>query len=407
MIFNKEQQEIIDGGVNHIRHSSKQVYQFAGKAGTGKTAVLHEMIRRIGIPIDRVACMAYIGQAAIVMRTRGLWGAKTAHSWLYEPVMEPVLDEHGKQLRDQVYNTPLFRVTFIPRDLSDIDYFIIDEARTLPLSMKKDIESRGKQIIACGDQHQLPPVNDEPAYIRDDDTDIHYLTQIMRQGKGSGILQIADMVSNGIPLSAGLYDNVLVIEKKDLTDEMIKYAQIVICGTNKTRDYYNNYVRENILGFHTHLPQYGEKVICRKNNWNMTVAGISLANGLIGTVVVPPDVHTFDGKTFTMGFKPDLLGAYFPDLRCDYRYFTADKEERDFIKGSKFFPGEKFEYAYASTTHLCQGSQYNNGIYIEEYLSKDIQPNINYTAATRFRNFLIYVIPNRRSYYYSSKPFPR
>ena len=407
MIFNQQQREIIEGGVNHIKHGNEQVYQFGGKAGTGKTAVLHEMIRRIGVPLERVATMAFIGQAAIVMRTRGLWNAKTIHSWLYEPVLEPVLDEHGRQLKDPVYNTPVFNTVFIPRDLSDIDYFVIDEGRTVPASIKRDIESRGKPIIVCGDQHQLPPVNDEPAYIRDGDPNIHYLTQIMRQGKGSAILHIADMVSQGIPLSAGLYDNVLVIEKKDLTDDMIRHAQIVICGTNKTRDYYNNYIRENILGYRTHLPQYGEKVICRKNNWNMTVAGISLANGLIGTVVTPPDVATFNGKIFTMGFKPDLLGAYFPDLKCDYRYFTAPKEEREFIKNSKYFPGEKFEYAYCTTTHLCQGSQYPNGIYIQEFLSKDIQPNLDYTAITRFEKFGIFVIPNRRSYYYTTTPFPR
>lgn len=401
-----EQNEIVKGAIHNVKHGSEQVYQFAGKAGTGKTHVLHQIIEGIGVPMNRVACMAYIGQAAIVMRTRGLWNAKTAHSWIYDPVLEPVLDEHGKQLIDPLYNTPVFKITFIPSDMEDIDYIIIDEARTLPLSMKKDIEDKGKPIIACGDQHQLPPVMDEPAYIRDDDTNIHYLTQIMRQGKGSAILHIADMVSEGIPLSAGLYDNVLVIEQKDLTPEMIKYAQIVICGKNKTRDYYNNYIRHDIIGCKTRLPQYGEKVICRKNNWNITVAGISLANGLVGTVVKPPDVSMFDGKTFTMSFKPDLLGAYFPDLKCDYAYFTAPREQKEYLKGSKYHPGEKFEYAYASTTHLCQGSQYDNGIYIEEFLNRDIQPNINYTAVTRFKKFLIYVIPNRRSYYYTSKQFP-
>lgn len=399
MIFNKEQKRIIDEAVNHVKNRNKQVYQFSGKAGTGKTAVLSEIIRRIGIPMNRIATMAYIGQAAIVMRTRGLYQSKTIHSWLYEPIIEPVLDKNGIQLRDEIYNTPVFNMTFIPRDFNDIDYMIIDEGRTVPLSMKKDIEAKGKPIIVCGDKHQLPPVMDEPAYLRDDDTNISYLTQIMRQGKNSEIVYIADLVSRGIPLSAGLYGNVLVIEKRDLTDEMIQNSQILICGTNKTREYYNSYIRHNILKYKTNLPQFGEKIICRKNNWNMTVAGISLANGLIGTVIKAPDINTFDGKTFTIGFKPDLLNTYFSDLRCDYRYFTAPREQKDYIKNSKYFIGEKFEYAYASTVHLCQGSQYNNGIYISEFLNRDIQPNLNYTAITRFKDYAIYVIPNRKTYY--------
>ena len=399
MIFNAGQAKIIQDAVNHIKHGNEQVFQYAGKAGTGKTAILHEIIRQIGVPLERVAPMTYIGQAAIVMRTRGLYNAKTIHSWLYEPVLEPVFDEHGNQVRDPIYNTPIYNTTFVPRDLSDIDYIIIDEARTTPMRLKHDIEATGKPIIACGDQHQLPPVNDEPAYIRDGDPNIHYLTEIMRQGKGSEILYLADMGSNGIQPAAGLYGNVLVIEQKDLTDDMIRYANVIICGTNKTREYYNNYIRRNILGYKTRLPQYGERVICRKNNWSNTVAGISLANGLVGTVITPPDISTFDGKTFMMSFKPDLLGAYFENLRCDYQYFVGDREKREFIKNSRYFPGEKFEYAYCTTTHLCQGSQYPTGIYIQEFLSRQIQPNLDYTAITRFQNSAIFVIPNRRSYY--------
>ena len=48
--------------------------------------------------------------------------------------------------------------------------------------------------------------------------------------------------------------------------------------------------------------------------------------------------------------------------------------------------GEKFEYAYSKTTHLCQGSQYYNGIYISEYLHKDIQRQLDFTAVSRFMN---------------------
>ena len=112
MIFNAGQAKIIQDAVNHIKHGNEQVFQYAGKAGTGKTAILHEIIRQIGVPLERVAPMTYIGQAAIVMRTRGLYNAKTIHSWLYEPVLEPVFDEHGNQVRDPIYNTPIYNTTF-------------------------------------------------------------------------------------------------------------------------------------------------------------------------------------------------------------------------------------------------------------------------------------------------------
>lgn len=398
MIFNPEQEAVIEAGVNFIHHSSKQVFQFSGGPGTGKTECIHEIVRRSGIQLNRIAPMAFIGQAAIVMRLRGLINARTIHSWLYECIEEDILDEHGFPVMDPVFNKPMKKMVFIPRDLNDIDLFIIDEGYTVPKYMKKDIESRGKKIIVCGDKNQLPPVEDEPAYLVDDD--VMFLTQVMRQDAGSYIIRLGNLVLNGIEPPVGLYGNVLVIDREDLTEEMIKNSQVIICGTNKTRDYYNEYIRSEILHKTTILPTYGERVMCRKNNWNIEVDGINLTNGLTGTVVQPADVYNFDGKTFTIDFKSDLLGLYFRNINCNYQYFTAKtRAEKEFIKNSKYAIGEKFEYAYAKTTHLCQGSQYYNGIYISEYLHKDIQKQLDFTAVTRFIRNMIYVKKKRKQYF--------
>lgn len=401
MEFNKEQLRVINNAYNHIHYSSEQVYQFAGKAGTGKTEVLKEIIRRSGIPLSRIAIMTYIGQAAIVLRTRGLYSARTIHSTMYELIETTKRDANGNIVMNPIYNIPEVDLKFVPRDLSDIDLFIIDESRTTPLSLKKDIEAYGKKIIACGDWRQLPPVNDEPAYIRDQDIhDIDLLTTVVRQGKGSSILYIADLLAEGYQVSTGYYGDSLVIERKDLTDDMIRASQIIVCGTNKTRDYYNNYIRNNILHINTRIPMMGEKIICRKNNWGREVAGISLANGLIGTVMNPPDPTLFDGKTFTIDFKPDLLNSYFDNIKCDYEYFTATVEKRNFLKNSKYNTADKFEFAYAITSHLSQGAQYQCGIYIQDiFPDRSIQKNLDYTGVTRFSNQLIFVLPNRRSFF--------
>ena len=87
--------------------------------------------------------MAYIGQAANVMRTRGISTARTAHSWLYELREVPVLDSDGKPVIDEVFNKPKTRMEFVPRDLSGIEYVIVDESYTFPLRMKKDLLNLG------------------------------------------------------------------------------------------------------------------------------------------------------------------------------------------------------------------------------------------------------------------------
>lgn len=399
MIFNPGQEYALQEGVRHIHgNTSEQVLQISGGPGTGKTTIMHEMIRRIGIPIDRVAPMAFIGQAAINMRFKGLLNAKTIHSWLYDVVEVPVYDERGMVVMDPVYNKPVTRPEFIPRDLKDIDYFMIDEGSTVPMNMKQDILSRGKKIIVFGDLDQLPPVGDEPAFFRDGK--VIKLTEIIRQAKGSEIIKLANFVLQGGIPSPGIYGNVLVIEPEDLTDEMIMASQIVLCGKNATRDSMNNHIRQDLLHYHTNLPAFGEKVICRKNNWTIERDGISLANGLAGSVIRPADVTRFDGKTFTIDFVPNFTNILFDDIKCDYEYFTAPRAQKEFLKNSKYSIGNKFEYAYTITTHLAQGAQYSNGIYISEYLNKDIQRNLNFTGVTRFKNYMIYVLPPRRSKYY-------
>lgn len=399
IVFDPEQEYIINKGVHHITHDGyKQVFQISGGPGTGKTEVINEILRRSKIPMNRVAPMAYIGQAAIVMRVRGMITARTIHSWLYDYIEDIVTDEHGNPVLDPVYNKPVTKIRFVPRDLDDIEVFIIDEGYTVPKYMKQDIESRGKKIIVCGDKNQLPPVDDEPAYLVDGD--IYYLNKIMRQKQGSYIIYLSQLLLQGKEPPLGLHGNVLVIEEDDLTPEMIINSQVVICGTNKTRDRYNDYIRHNILHKTTNLPSYGERVMCRKNNWKIEVNGINLTNGLTGTVINPANVYNFDGKSFTVDFQSDLLGLVFPKVKCDYKYFTTrDRREKEYIKNSRYAQGEMFEYAYSKTTHLCQGSQYYNGIYISEYLHKDIQKQLDFTAVTRFSNYMIYVVKKRHKYF--------
>ena len=401
-MLNKKQEMIVKKAINHVLHNDgNQVYEYTGYAGTGKTYVLHKIIEGIGIPLSRIAPMSFIGQAAIVMRTNGLWNARTIHSWIMELVDEIIVDENGNPIIDKVYNKPRKELVFRPRPkeyFDDIDYIIIDEGSTVPIEMKQYIERLGKPIIVCGDLGQLPPVKSKPAYLTGENIDC--LDELVRQDANGGIAYVSQLVRNGIDLSPGYYGNVLVIEESDLTNEMIKHAQILICGKNKTRDYYNDLVRKEILHSKTRLPMYGEKLICRKNNWTIEKNGISLANGLIGKVSTPPDITRYDGKSFYIDFTTDLLDIRFNDLQCDYKYFNANHEERQWIKNDKYSIGEKMEYAYAITTHLSQGAQYNTGIYIQEYLHPEIQNNLNYVGASRFKNFLIYVIPNRRKNFF-------
>jgi exodeoxyribonuclease V protein, alpha subunit len=210
------------------------------------------------------------------------------------------------------------------------------------------------------------------------------------------------MLRNGYTPKIGDYGDVLVIYRSDLVNEMIMASDSIICGTNRTREYFNEMIRRDLLGFKSKLPQYGEKVVCRKNNWHIEVDGINLANGLSGRVSSTTSISKFDGVKFKINFTPDLFpDIVFEDIECDYQYFIADFKARRQMKNLSAIAygdtGEKFEFGYSITTHMSQGNQYRNGIYIQEYLNPEIQRNLNYTGLTRFRNKCIYVLPSKKT----------
>lgn len=394
MIYTENQNDIINKAVNWFINSSEQIFQISGRAGTGKTTVLFEILKRINLSIDEVAPMAYVGAAAIIMRYKNLINAKTIHSWLYTTVEDYLLDKNGNIIYDTYLNRPKTVLKFIPKDLKGVRLMIIDEASMVPMYMKKDILDRGIKVLAIGDLCQLPPVGDTPAFLYDGK--VHYLTDIMRQNKDSGILYLADRILNGLPIHEGFYNDAYVISRNELTDLMIYNSNIVICGKNETRDNINYKVRHDILGINTDMPVYLDKIMCRKNNWEIEIDNINLVNGLNGQVVNTPSVYGYDGKTIKIDFKPNMLNSAFYNLDIDYDYLTSDYKRRQLIKNDKFSIGEKFEYSYACTTHSQQGSQYPYGIYMQEFLNKDIQPNLDYTGITRFSNGVIFVKQNKR-----------
>lgn len=389
-----EQEYIIEQAVKWYYHSSSNLFEFTGSAGTGKSVVLNAIVNRLGLTLQDIAPMSYIGASAIVMRRKGLYNARTIHSWLYHPVERKRKDVNGKDVINKYFNLPEYEIGFAPKPLSDVKLIVIDEAGTVPYELKQEIDSRGIKTIACGDANQLPPPMSKPGYLIGGN--IYRLTKIMRQAGNSPIIYLASRASKGLPIHNGTYGNVLVIDRGELNANMLKNSEILLCGTNKTRDAYNNIIRPIKIGVrNTNVPAYGDLLICRKNNWQVEADGINLANGLIGTVINQPDVSGYASRTFKIDFLP--LGSTVPfiNLKCDYQYFNSSLEQRNFLKNAKFQVGEKFEFAYAITTHISQGSQFSNGIYVEEHLNRNINNKLNYTAITRFVHSMIYVKPGR------------
>lgn len=395
-----EQQFIIDAAADWFYNGTDQVFQYDGVPGAGKSVVLMEIIKRLGLDIlTEVAPMSFTGTASLVMRMKGFINAKTAHSWIYHVDAVPLLDDKGNKVMDLLLNVPIMIPKFrLVSKLDDsIKLIVIDEGYCLPKTVGDHVRRFGIKILVCGDQNQLPPVNDEPAFLTSGK--IYHLTKCMRQLGREDISFIAGRAGLGLPLLNGYHGNSLVINRNSLSDGMLLWADIIICGTNKTRDEINRRVR-TLKGYTSDLPQYGEKVVSRSNNWLEGVelsngTEINITNGLVCKVLSNPDVSSYDGEQFSMTIAPELApNAIFFNTRCNYKHMIADCKTRDSIRKNKYAKGNMFEFAYAITTYLSQGGQWHKVIYIEEFMRSDIQKAMNLVGASRADTSLIYVKMN-------------
>jgi exodeoxyribonuclease-5 len=390
--------EIVTKAVTWFFSGSEQVFQFSGGPGTGKSVVLNAIVDAIAAKRKiNVAPMAYTGAAAIVMRMKGMPNARTIHSWLYVCVEDVMLDDMGQPIMDKYFNVPVTRTRFVRNDeeLANIDLIVIDEGGMVPLEMKDDLLAIGKKILVAGDINQIPPITGSSAFLTTGRVEI--LTEIMRQAENSAIVYLSQRALHGLPIHLGNYGDCLVIQEHELTMEMLAYANIILCGTNNTREKYNRFYRREIMHCEGPLPHMGEKLICRKNNWTLQAGGINLTNGMSGIVINEPDVRSFKDKLFTIDFNPVLTNCPFYDIEVDYEYFIAPfnrKQELKMLRRPK--QANQFDFGYAQTVHTSQGSQWNTGIYIEEPM-RDMN-KLNYTAISRFSKACI-IVKNNAKYY--------
>lgn len=395
------QKVIHDAAIDFYYKDSEKLFEYSGGPGRGKTYVLNEILSTLGLGLNQIAPMTFTGAAAINMRRKGIPTAKTAHSWLYETYEVPCKDKTtGKIMYDYKLNRPLMTKKFRPKNLNDdIKLVIVDEAAAVPLSVSNQIKKQGKKIIATGDIDQLPPVGEPRGFFMNPQL-VMRLTENMRQGSGefNGIEYLSQRALLGLPLHCGVYgNNAIVIPKSKLTEDLLMWADCVICNKNATRDYFTNVYRD-ILGYGNYkLPKNGEPVICKENIWDKEIDGINLVNGLRGRITNYPDPTSVDfkSKSFKIDFLPDNMYYPFLNLDIDMAYFNAGSAERRKLKDHSVrysTSGLFFEYGYAITSYAAQGSEYDKVIYIQEPMNRSLDNKLDYVGITRASKFCVIVL---------------
>lgn len=361
-----------------------------GPAGSGKTYVLNEFIRRAKKQGKYVAVTATTGLAATHL------GGNTIHAWSGIGISDhlgPYWEENLlKGRRDIIEATDVLIIDEVSM-LHDYRLDMVDEAARRVRKDKADLPFGGIQVILCGDFFQLPPVNrnegKQGGFVvsakvwEEFDPVVCYLSEQHRQDDDA-FLEILNAMRAGdvrrrhaemllervnAPLehheatelhTVNIDVDRINTAKLDSLEEGEEYYQMDTTG----KEVYVESLKRSCLAQETLVLKKGALVMCIKNNPEKRYA-----NGTLGTVIDfekathYPIVNLYSGRTITI--TPETW------------------ELRDGNKKRAAITQIPLRLAWAITVHKSQGMTLDAA---RVDLRKAFVEGMGYVALSRVRN---------------------
>jgi ATP-dependent exoDNAse (exonuclease V) alpha subunit len=332
-----------------------------GPAGSGKTYVLNEFIRRAKKQHKTVAVTATTGLAATHL------GGNTIHSWSGIGILEELPKKFSEGLTKSKIDNLTKSDILIIDEISMLHDYRLDMIDDLLRKVRKnDIPFGGVQLILCGDFFQLPPVNRsdsrEGSFVvnssswRDLGLVICYLDEQHRQDD-EVFLDILNAIRNNDirrrhvtalqdRKSVDLDDSIVVTElhTTNVDVDSLNAKQLAnLDGDEHTynmqttgKEYYKESLKRSCLAQEKLVLKKGALVICIKNN-----AEKKFVNGSLGEVVGFDKTSDYPIVKLNNGKKVTIL----PDTW----------ELRDGDKKRASLTQLPLRLAWAITVHKSQG----------------------------------------------------
>lgn len=373
--FSEKQKNILDDILQWYKSHPVQYLTFGGYAGTGKTTLLGYLGQHLHKEKKdiKIAYCSYTGKAARVLQHK-LKNSKaifksdyigTIHGLIYKAICDEkdnIIGWEKKLLEEFSY-----------------DLIVVDEASMVTRQIWDDLLSFGVPILASGDHGQLPPV--EGSFNLMERPNIK-LEEIFRQERDNPIIRVSEIARRyGQIPQLDFSDTVKKLAKNGentqefLSDKLESFDDqtMVLVGYNRTRVELNKGIRQ-LLEFESPEPQYGDRVICLKNNPSMAIF-----NGMTGTILSISKNHAgkfYDAEIALDGEEEIFVGPISLDQFGKSETLTQYLSENMNL----------FDFGYALTVHKAQGSQSKRVILFEERFPQMTDDNWRrwlYTAVTR------------------------
>tara|TARA_Y100000004_G_scaffold124692_1_gene140274 strand:- start:8083 stop:16110 length:8028 start_codon:yes stop_codon:yes gene_type:complete len=381
-------------------------YVFAGYAGTGKTTIVENISNYLDSIGKKANITAPTNKAVLRLEetAKDKYNPKlsTLHQTLYT---EP--DEDGLW-------TP--NVKLNPKE----DVLIIDEASMVAKEewavIQKYVLGKGVKVILIGDGFQLPPVQADAKLMEQHSQKGSQLLNVVRQAAESSIIKLATVLRNyRVPIVPELSEGDIEIlaplemDKLFYNDVKENIDSAMIVSSNKRRLAINFRARKEKFGVFDTTPLLEDDKLMsvsnslfRKNGETFVVTQ-EMADRLSGPItiqMIPKKgmplktyqlYHFLDENGENQFLAPDLFEAsfHFRQLTDESMYRLVEAYPSAFREDNKgrMVPQDDTNintYAYATTAHKAQGSQWDTVYIAEGWRGMDATAaRWLYTAVTR------------------------
>ena len=436
----ESQKDLISGLSYFISNQEqKQAFLLKGYAGTGKTTIISSLVKTLDELNFKYILLAPTGRAAKVLSNYTRRPAFTIHKKIY--IQKSAKEGMGIfALEKNMHGNTFFIVdeaSMITNQTQELNIF--GTGRLLDDLIQYVYNEKNNKLILIGDTAQLPPVSlsISPAL----DTKIlqnyglkvteSYLTDVIRQSMGSGILFNATALrilldSNNIKLPSvrtKKFTDIIPLIGTELIEELSRaYDQhghnetIIVTRSNKRANKYNQGIRNQILNRESEISKGDFLMIVRNNYFWLDENQVTdfIANGDIAEVVrihKQEELYGFRFADVTLRFadygnmtiqckimldtlmiETAALGQeknqeLYHHILEDYPEIKSKRKQYETVREHPYYNALQVKFAYAVTCHKAQGGQWE-AVFIDQGFITEDMINVEYlrwlyTAFTR------------------------
>lgn len=388
MILTKDQEFAKDKIDAYLKGKTAYPIIINGKAGTGKTTLLSEIL------LSNEYNHYTIAVATLTYKARNILMSKIGHKSNIEyftlaSLLNLSLDkETGEFVEDTNKKSIINKFSLI----------VIDEAsmldkKTLNLILKK--KWMGAKMLFSLDFRQLPPIGDKECVLYNNKNykTVH-LNERVRQQVGNTILDYSDLygdavlnntVANPVRVNSAniIYYDTIKKCLEDYKQDFIKQSKDficrtkVVCYTNKYKDIINTYIRDNFINTQTSYYIKEGDLLILEDNYQNVLKNSEEVLVLESNLISKDDLLVYQCKVKSLFNNKEHLIFILDPISKDvflnncnklYNQYLRNKKNKGLLERYWTYKESfaKVSYNYCTTVYKSQGSTYENTIVIEK-----------------------------------------